>query len=257
MARAALLCAAIGLGPTAGATSFSTNFSDLWWIPAESGWGANVTQQADVMFVTIFVYGPSGEATWYVATLAYTLAAPDGSLVFTGDLYQTVGPWFGAVFDPGLVNSRKVGTATFRAAVVAQATLAYTVDGTAVTKQIERQTLHNNDLSGTYYGGTADVTYNCINFLLNNRLTEDTGQINVTQLGPLVTIKAPTCTFAGTYSQKGQAGSADTTYVCTNGAVGTTTFFDLRVETSGIVGRYTGSDPLCSFDGNIGGYRKK
>jgi hypothetical protein len=117
--RAALLGAALCLAPAAGATSFSTNFSDLWWIPAESGWGANVTQQADVMFVTIFVFGPSGQPTWYAGTLYYSLTAPDGSLVFTGDLYQTVAPWFGAVFDPGLVSSRKVGTATFRAAVAA------------------------------------------------------------------------------------------------------------------------------------------
>lgn len=256
-ARAALLCTGIGLAPAAGATSFSTNFSDLWWIPAESGWGANVSQQADVMFITIYVYGPSGQATWFSGTLHYTVAAPDGAQVFSGDLYQTTGPWFGTTFDTSQVGQRKVGTATFRASVVAQATLDYTVDGTPVTKQIERQTLRNNDMSGSYFGGMADVTYNCINFLLNNRLTEDTGQVNVTQLGPLITIKAPTCTFAGTYAQQGQLGRADTTYVCTNGAVGTTTFFDLHVETSGIVGRYTGRDPLCSFDGNLGGYRKK
>ena len=256
-ARTALLCMGIGLAPAAGATSFSTNFSDLWWIPAESGWGANVTQQADVMFVTIFVYGPSGLPTWYVATLNYTTAAPDGSLIFVGDLYTTTGPWFGTFFNPALVTSRKVGTATFRAAFVAQATLTYTVDGTVVTKEIERQTLRADDMSGTYFGGTADVTYNCINPFLNNLLTEDAGQLNVTQVGPLITIKAPTCMFAGTYAQQGQLGRADTTYVCTNGAVGTTTFFDLHVETSGIVGRYTGRDPVCSFDGNIGGYRKK
>ena len=131
------------------------------------------------------------------------------------------------------------------------------MDGTVVSKQIERQTLRSDDMSGTYFGGMADVTYNCVNPLLNNKLTEDTGQLNVTQVGPLITIKAPTCTFAGTYAQQGQIGRADTTYICTNAAVGTTTFFDMHVETSGIVGRYTGRDPFCSFDGNIGGYRKK
>ena len=38
--------------------------------------------------------------------------------------------------------------------------------------------------------------------------------------------------------------------------VGTATFFDLHVETSGIVGRYTGVDLACRFDGNIGGYSR-
>jgi hypothetical protein len=126
-----------------------------------------------------------------------------------------------------------------------------------VSKQIERQTLRNNDNSGTYYGGTADVTYGCTNPFLNDVLTEDQGQLSITQNGPLISIKAPTCTFAGTYLQQGQIGRADTTYACTNGAVGTVTFFDLHVETSGVIGRYTGRDPICSFDGNIGGYRRK
>ena len=80
-AKAALVCAGMALGPAAGATQFSTNFSDLWWVPSESGWGANISQQSDTMFVTIFVYGPSGQPIWFVATLDYLFAAPDGSLV--------------------------------------------------------------------------------------------------------------------------------------------------------------------------------
>jgi hypothetical protein len=256
-ANAALLCAGIGLAPIAGATQFSTNFSDLWWVPSESGWGANISQQSDTMFMTMFVYGPSGQPIWYVATLDYQIAAPDGALVWSGDLLQTAGAWFGAPWSPALFSSRKVGTATFRAASVAQATLTYAVDGIVVTKQIERQPLRNNDNSGSYYGGTTDVSHNCINPLLNNVRTEDQGSLSITQTGPLISIKAPTCTFAGTYSQEGQIGRADTTYLCTNGAVGSVTFFDMHVETSGILGRYTGRDPICQFDGNIGGYRKQ
>jgi hypothetical protein len=256
-ANAALLCAGIGLAPTSGATQFSTNFSDLWWVPSELGWGANISQQSDTMFMTMFVYGPSGQPIWYIATLDYQIAAPDGSLVWSGDLLQTAGAWFGAPWSPALFSSRKVGTATFRAASVAQATLTYAVDGIVVTKQIERQPLRNNDNSGSYYGGTTDVSHNCINPLLNNVRTEDQGSLSITQTGPLISIKAPTCTFAGTYSQEGQIGRADTTYLCTNGAVGSVTFFDMHVETSGILGRYTGRDPICQFDGNIGGYRKQ
>jgi hypothetical protein len=256
-ARTALVCAGIGLASVAGATQFSTNFSDLWWVPAESGWGANVSQQADVMIVTFFVYGPSGQPTWYVATLDYTGAATDGSLVFTGDLYQTAGPWFGAVWNPSLYGSRKAGVAIFQTNVVAQATLSYMVDGTFVTKQIERQSLRNNDFSGSYYGGTSEVSYSCGNPSSNNQKNTDLGALAVTHNGLLISLKAPTCTYSGTYVQQGQIGRADTAFVCTNGAVGTTTFFDMHVETSGIVGRYTAHDAFCDYDGNFGGVRLK
>jgi hypothetical protein len=254
--RIAALCAAAGLAPAASATAFSTNYSDLWWNPTESGWGANITQQADVMFVTFFVYGPSGQPVWYVATLEYAGAATDGTLTWTGDLYQTSGPWFGTFWNPLLYAQRKVGTATFQSAFVAQATLSYSVDGVPVVKSVERQTLRNNDFGGTYYGGTVDVTNNCTNPANDNLLTEDSGQITITQNGTLIQIRAPSCTFTGTYTQQGQIGRADTNYVCTNSATGTATFFDLRVETSGVVGRYTGVDFSCRFDGNIGGYRR-
>ena len=40
--------------------------------PTESGWGANITQQADTMFVTLFVYGQNSSAVWYTATLVFT-----------------------------------------------------------------------------------------------------------------------------------------------------------------------------------------
>jgi hypothetical protein len=255
--RVALLCAATGLAPAASGTSFSTNFSDLWWIRNESGWGANVTQQDDVMFVTFFVYGASGQPVWYVATLEYAGANFAGELVFTGDLYQTTGAWFGTGWNPLLYSVRRVGTAAFQAGEVARATLSYTVDGVPVVKFVERQTLRLDDYEGTYYGGTVDVTYGCSNPVNNGIRTEDSGQIRITHNGPLITIRAPTCTFVGTYVQQGQLGRADTNYVCTNNATGVATFFDLRVETSGIVGRYDGVDLACRFDGNIGGYRRK
>ena len=33
-----------------------TGHADLWWNASESGWGAHVTQQADVIFLVLFVY---------------------------------------------------------------------------------------------------------------------------------------------------------------------------------------------------------
>ena len=47
----------------------ATDYTDLWYAPAESGWGANVVQSDQFMFVTFFVYGPDNKPTWYTAQL--------------------------------------------------------------------------------------------------------------------------------------------------------------------------------------------
>jgi hypothetical protein len=50
--------------PTALATSFSTDQSDLWYIVAESGWGMQLVQRGNIIFATLFFYGQSS-TTWY------------------------------------------------------------------------------------------------------------------------------------------------------------------------------------------------
>lgn len=255
-ACALLAAASIAVSGATFATSFSTNYSDLWWNPAESGWGANVTQQADTLFVTIFVYGQNASPTWYSATLLFAGEGINGVKSFTGDLYETKGPWFGGAFNPSQVAYRKVGTMTFASNGVTNAVLQYSVDGTIVTKNIARQTLIDNNLAGTYLGATQDLTSGCSNSANNGTRTSDVGTITITHVGTNVTIQAPTCTYTGTYGQDGQAGTVAGTYTCTTGASGSITFFDLRTEVSGIIGRYTGHDSSCSFDGNIGALRK-
>ena len=63
--------------PVHAANPFGTDFSDLWFNPAESGWGVNLNHQMDVIFATLFVYGPDGKAKWYVASdLRHEAEAP-------------------------------------------------------------------------------------------------------------------------------------------------------------------------------------
>jgi hypothetical protein len=249
---ASMLC----LSGALWATSFSTNYSDLWWNPTESGWGANITQQADTMFVTIFVYSQNAAPAWYSATLTFAGEGINGQKTFTGDLYETHGPWFGAAFNPSNVTYRKVGTLSFASNSTSTGVLRYSVDGTVVTKNVQRQTLLDNNLAGTYLGATQDLTSGCANPANNGIRTSDVGTITITHGGSAVTIQAPTCTFSGTYGQDGQAGSVAGTYTCTTGSSGTITFYDLRSEVSGIMGRYTGQDSACTFNGNIGALRK-
>lgn len=115
----------------------ATNFQDLWWNAAESGWGVNVTQQGDIIFATLFTYGADGQGLWLVMSAGTRQA--DGS--YFGDLYRTTGPAFNAQpFTPiGAGNVTQVGTMRFRFTDAVNGTIGYSVNGAAVTKSITRQ----------------------------------------------------------------------------------------------------------------------
>jgi hypothetical protein len=64
---AAAFAFALGCSAPAQATTFSPDFTDLWYNSAESGWGLNVIQQGNALFGTLFVYGSDNSARWFVA----------------------------------------------------------------------------------------------------------------------------------------------------------------------------------------------
>jgi len=115
--------------------SFAFNFTDLWWNPAESGWGVNITQQEQTFFATLFTYAPNGQPMWYVMSDGEPGAAA-GS--WTGALYRTTGPAFDA-FPWTSITPAQVGTMTFAFENGNTGTMTYTVDAVSVTKQIQRQ----------------------------------------------------------------------------------------------------------------------
>jgi hypothetical protein len=119
------------------------NYTGLWWnFPAlsENGWGINFTHQANVVFATLFTYDSTGAPLWLVMSAGDRLA---GTETFTGTLYRTRGPAFNAVpfaWDPNAPgNLTTVGTMTVTFTAADRATLAYTVDGVAVTKTVTKQ----------------------------------------------------------------------------------------------------------------------
>jgi len=151
----ALTCAI----PPARASSFSTDNSDLWWNPAESGWGLQLIQRADIIFVTLYLYNTNGAPTWYAAVLSY-----NSPMNWTGDLMQLSGPWFGTEpFDPAAVGVNKVGSLSFVPTSVADGTLSYSINGVSVSKHIERMTLRYDDYSGNYIGMLAYAAEGCPN----------------------------------------------------------------------------------------------
>jgi hypothetical protein len=114
------------------------NYQGLWWgSPAgsESGWGMNVAHQDEVIFVTWFTYDATGAAWWLSMTASRNF---DGS--FGGTLLQQTGPSFDAVpFNPAVVRSTAVGTATLTFTDASNGSFAYTLNGISQTKAINRQ----------------------------------------------------------------------------------------------------------------------
>jgi hypothetical protein len=119
----------------AGATAPAVDYTDLWWNPGESGWGAVITQQYGVIFLAWYVYDAGGNPVWYVA--------PDCVLSgssCSGTVYATTGPPLGPSFDPNAVHATAVGSVVVNFSDANNASLSYNVNGTTGLKQITRQT---------------------------------------------------------------------------------------------------------------------
>ena len=238
--------------------SLGTNFSDQWWNPAESGWGAAILQQYDTLFVDVFVYGPDGRPTWYTAAAYYQ--AQSGRTLFSGDLYATTGPWFGGFFNPAAVNAQRVGTLQFDAASTDFATLTYSVNGVVVTKPVQRQLWTYEDFTGSYYGGLVYNQSACAN-PANNGHVEELGPFQIDHpVNNTFTLNLQSnfgnCTVAGNYSQLGHMGSVDANYSCSYGISGTMTLYELERTSAGMTGRFVAQNNACALSGTLGGVER-
>lgn len=158
------------------ATYASANsYNDVFFDVAEPGWGVFVKQSNNFQFLAFFIYGPSGQPTWYTAQLT-----GDGTgLNYSGPLYATTGTYFGSPWQGDVPT--QVGTASFQGSAVPEdyfhATLTYTVNGVQVTKAIQRQTLTPYALSGTYSGSIAGSVSGCADPASNGNVN---GRFNLT-----------------------------------------------------------------------------
>jgi hypothetical protein len=254
----AVLClAALLVISPARATSFSTDNSDIWSTVGEDGWGLQMVQRADVIFVTMYVYDGQTDPIWYTATLTNVGADPDGLPIWSGDLYMTNGPWFGlGAFRPSEVVYQKVGQFAYVAQSLVSGSLTYSVSGGLVTKQIRRFTLKNEDYSGTYVGTYKLAATNCID-PTNNGSQLLSVTLNVTQSANSLKLRAMSaqgfaCSYSGDFQQFGQFGQSRGTFSCINTQTGVHTIFAMTVTPDDIRGRIAGSDSLgCSLSGNF------
>lgn len=264
---ALLACLAVSL--PARATSYSTDYTDLWWNAQEDGWGVNVVQQGEILFLTFFVYGVDSAARWVVApAMAPASPQPAGATRFTGELYQTAGPWFGGPFNPGAVTRAVVGTATITFDSPDTATLSYSVGGTPVVKAIRRQAFRASTISGTYVGGMF-VTGSGCNPSSFNGATNMLGFVTATQAQSRLAMKVEfqlddarngSCTFEGDLSFQGRMATVTGgVFSCEPRTdlpnAGTFTMTALDVQRNGFHASFAGSDQFCTYNGRFGGTR--
>jgi len=254
---AAIALAACIAAP-AWSASYSTDQSDLWWIPNESGWGVQLVQRNSTIFATMFVYDQSDAATWYAATMVAT------GLTWTGDLYAVRGPWFGMTpFNMTDVQATKVGTMTWvpAPATVRAGTLTYTVNGTQVTKNVERQFIALDDFEGDYGGSLHQVNSGCSDSSKDGT-TDQVGAIVVRQTGNSIVLgigdeTGRSCAYTGTVAQAGQMGNVTGTFNCSDSTVGTFLIDEMQVTYSGLTLRFMLNPAVsgCTTTGWFGGGR--
>lgn len=255
---AAAMVAALGFSLPASATSYGTDYTDLWWNPSENGWGINLIQQYGTIFATLFVYGADNSPRWYVAS-----QLEGGPNSFSGTLYQTTGPAFSAAWT-GSATPTPVGSMSISFSGPNAGTLAYTVNGVTVSKAIQRQTFRNNNLGGNYIGGMTATASNCSN-PADNGFALITGLLTVQHGGGSSTSMrvdfrnaagtSATCTFSGGYLPEGRLATVSGTYSCTLGSTGTFTMTEVDVSRNGFSATFSGQDQFCRYTGYFGGVR--
>jgi len=269
----ALTCLAL-LAPNAAnaATTTGADHSDLWWNPAESGWGANVIQEGEVIFMVLYVYDAQQRPRFFVASSMARGTAGNADELFEGTLYSTTGPAFPGAFDPARVVTRAVGAASLRFTTPSVATLNYTVDGVAVTKAVTRQVWRPIDLQGEYKGGIF-ATATAETCRLGLPSITYPGTVRISRAGDNATIElaftpgfadAGACRMTGKWNQLGSLASiTEGTYACTfdNGPTPVAGTFELTAiesDENGFAGRYLArEDGTCVHAGRLGGFRAR
>jgi hypothetical protein len=169
--------AMIALLLLAAARADALEYTDVYFDPAEPGWGAFLVQSNATQFIAFFIYDSQGKPTWYVAVLT-----DDGTGKYTGPLYATTGtyflvPWQGYNLNPA-------GNVSFAPSDRYHATLTYTVNGAGtVTKPVQRQTLASYVMGGNYSGSMSGSITGCNNPASNDPAFRGRYGLAVTQTG--------------------------------------------------------------------------
>ena len=227
------------------------SYTDVWFVPSESGWGIFVVQTNTFQFLAFFIYGSDGKPIWYTAQLT-----DDGTGNYTGALYATTGTAFALPWNSAQLTVNQVGTARFAPINNFQATLTYTVNGVGtVVKSIQRQTLTGEVLSGNYSGSFSGSIGGCTNpannvASFNGRFNLTVTQVANTSATFVFNITASNeipvnavCTLSGAITQGGLLYSMpNASYSCPLSPATQAIVNNFRVSGQGIEGRWHADD---------------
>jgi len=119
-------------GPGYGEDTY--NYTALWYLPSESGWGMNTNHQDNTIFMTLFTYAADGQPMWLVGPSL----GLQNQYTYTGKIYRTSGPPFNQT-PWTAITPQEVGTMSIYFVGANQASVTYTFNGVSVTKSVQRQ----------------------------------------------------------------------------------------------------------------------
>jgi hypothetical protein len=164
-------------------------YTDVYYNPAESGWGVFLVQSDITQFLAFFIYGTDNKPTWYTATLTQNAAGG-----YNGSLIATTGSYFGVPWNPAQLTVTSVGTVSFVPTDAYSATITYALTGgPTVTKVVQRQTLTAYQLPGNYSGSVSGTQAACTNPSDNN--AQFRGRFNLAATQSADTAASLTFTF--------------------------------------------------------------
>ena len=170
----------------ASMSAAALEYTDVYYDPAEPGWGVFLVQSDTTQFLAFFIYGPDNKPTWYTAQLEQDAAGN-----YRGSLYATTGTYFANAWQG--FNVVTAGTASFEPTDIYHATLRYSLSGgPAVARPVVRQTLTAYPLAGTYSGSMSGTLSGCTDPINNDAHFRARYGLTVTKTGDT----ASTLTFS-------------------------------------------------------------
>ena len=148
---------------------------------------------------------------------------------------------------------------TFTDQTVETGVLTYSIDGVPVTKQIQRETLVDEDYSGSYAIAVNAQACGCYNTATNG-VIPNAAVLQISQIGTSASIvfqfiNGPACTLNAIYDQSGHVGGFTGNYACTSGEVGQMRFFEMTNRPGVVSSRFRGgsTNDGCQYTGYFSG----
>ena len=120
--------------PAAAQSSPNANYTDMWWLPAESGWGLSITQHTDTnrVYAVWYTYDPRApdpattsnyKPIWFVMN-GGTWTSPT---TLTGNVFVTNGTPYYQGWSAGAFQITQVGSFTFNFSDTSNGTFTYNI----------------------------------------------------------------------------------------------------------------------------------